>query len=118
MINERTQLIFLMQGNYDYDFKLNGIVGQIGLYKDLKKEGDGIFWGMKRASVIKSSYTDVEIAQGEKLAQSKPIKNGEIVCIINPNPEETNESGFYRVEILGNYSTACLFHKVCGIDGE
>ena len=117
MVNDKMHMVFVgVADNRDFDVKIEGVTSPVGIYKDFRKEGDGIIWGMKRASVIKAEYSAKEISQGKIYRALPAIKNGEIVMV--GDTTDATKSGFYRVEIIGNYSSACLFHKVCDFEGN
>ena len=117
MVTEKMHMVFVgMDDNRMFDVKVEGVTSPVGIYKDYHKEGDGIIWGMKRASVLKAEYTAQDILERDAYKALKPIKNGEIVMLGDTTDKENG--GFYRVEVIGNYSNACLFHKVCDFEGN
>lgn len=117
MVNEMMQMVFVgMEGCHEYDVKVEGVTSPVGIYKDYHKVGDGIIWGMKRASVMKAHYTQEELTAGAIYKASKAIKNGEVVMVADVLDKENN--GFYRVEVIGNTVSACMFHKVCDMEGN
>lgn len=86
------------------------------LEKDKIQEGDGILWGMQRASMLKAQWSEQELAYHDMMKALPPLKNGEIVLIVDNEPNGV--TGFFRVKVIGNYSTACDFVPVCNMNGE
>jgi hypothetical protein len=77
--------------------------GRCSLHKDYQKQGDGIYWVMQHSAVLKSSYTDKDREESERLMADEGIKNGEVVLI---------EGKQYRYEHKGDYSDCGIFHPV------
>ena len=85
------------------DFRVEGVRGNVSLWKDYNKEGDGIYWGMQGAGILKKHYTEQDELYRLMMNKYVPLKKDEIVII---NDE------IYKIKILGNYSDCCIFEKV------
>ncbi|RPH72691.1 MAG: hypothetical protein EHM78_01970 [Myxococcaceae bacterium] len=73
------------------------------LYRDYAKVGDGVYWAMQIAGCIKSSYSDADRAEIDRLNVEPALTNGEVVLI---------DGHQYRTEIKGAYSDCAVFHPV------
>lgn len=81
-------------------FRVEGVTGDVILLKDYNKVGDGILWGLQKSIMIKSHYTDEEIALKKKVREMKPLQNNQIVLI---------DGDEHIVQVLGNYSDCAIF---------
>lgn len=81
-------------------FKLQGIRGEVSVFKDYQKAGDGILWGMQHGTMIKGQYSEADLKHSERMRNEISIKNGEVVLIAGKQ---------YKVRILGNYSDCAIF---------
>ena len=73
------------------------------LHRDYKVNGDGIYWVMQKAGMLKSHYSDQDRAESERIMADKGISNGDVVLI------DGNE---YKFKYLGNYSDCGYFEPV------
>ena len=73
------------------------------LEKDYEKVGDGVFWAMKKADVVKMGYTLADAKEQIRINNETPIAHGDIVMI---------EGEQYRADVKGNYSDCVIFEKV------
>lgn len=121
LLNKHTQMLVVGVAE---DFKVEVKIGRgnkkvkqawCKLQKDKVVEGDGILWGMQRASVLKAHWSDQEIAYHDMMKALPPLKNGEVVLIVDNNVN--GKTGFYRVKVNGNYSDACTFEYICSLHG-
>ena len=73
------------------------------LHRDYKVDGDGIYWVMQSAAVLKSHYSDQDKAESARLLADKGISNGDVVMI---------DGNQYKFKYLGNYSDCGYFEPV------
>lgn len=73
------------------------------LHKDYQKEGDGIFWAMKKSACLKAEYTAKDDEERTRLNNMQPLQTNEIVII---------EGKEYKVRVLGNFSDCAIFDPV------
>ena len=78
-------------------------VKTVSLYKDYKKEGDGIYWGLASGAMVKSSYTQADKDESKRLREEDPIENDDIVMI---------DGDEYKARVLGDYSICVVFDPV------
>lgn len=101
----------LSTGSFDQDhsftLEVPGYKGKhairVKLYCGYKSKDDGQYWAMNTGGTVKAHYTAADRRERNRLNVMAPIKHGDIVQIAGEA---------YRVEVLGNYSNAALFHKV------
>lgn len=84
-------------------FRVEGVPGDVSLFQDKEKKGDGIYWGLQHGSMLKSYYSPEDIAHSKRMQEIAPIKDGELVIIAGE---------IYRCKVNGNYSDCCVFEKV------
>lgn len=72
------------------------------LKKDYEKVDDGIYWGLKKSSMLKDVYTEADRAETARLNSEAPLVHGEVVEI---NGE------LYVTRVVGDYSDAVIFDK-------
>lgn len=70
------------------------------LRQGYQKSDDGRYWAMQKSAVIKSEYTQDELAAHARLLSDTPVSNGDLVEIAG---------NAYRVRILGDYTDAAVF---------
>lgn len=71
------------------------------LKRDYQKDGDGIYWGLNSGSCVKSSYTEADVAEQDRLASGDfDVKNGDHVII---------EGSEYVASVNGRFSDAVVF---------
>lgn len=95
----------LSRNTFDYErkFKVEGVRGDVSLHQGKEKADDGIYYGLQAGTMVKSHYSQEEIAHKERMRTEAPIKNGEIVLI---NGEQ------YKAKVIGNYSDCIDFIPV------
>ena len=118
MLNEYTQILFLNENSFDENnFKIEKHpYKKVVLRKDRIVEGDGIIWGMQRATIMKAHYSEKEIMEDKLVSALPPIKHGEVVAIVDLNDKSVG--GFYKMKYEGDYSCCCTFDKICDFDGK
>lgn len=81
---------------------------------DKEKVGDGIFWMMQGATVMKSNYTADDYRESEEYKRAEYVEDGEIVEIIVFYYDEDMrfERKQYKVHVNGNYSDAGWFEEI------
>jgi hypothetical protein len=105
------QVISLSKDNFDQDntFIVEFVNPRrtsrmtVSLQRDYKKEDDGIFWGLQRGSCLKAQYTAKDVQERERLNNSTPVRNGDIVEI---------EGQKYVTRVLGQFSDCAIFDPV------
>lgn len=70
------------------------------LHKDYQKQGDGIFWAMKKSACLKAQYTAKDDEERTRLNNMEPLQANEIVVI---------DGKEYKVRVLGNFSDCAIF---------
>jgi hypothetical protein len=73
------------------------------LKQDYQTKGDGVFWALQSGTSMKSSYTEADDAETNRMKTEDHIKNGEIVLI---------DGKQYRCRVLGDYSDAAIFDTI------
>ena len=86
--------------NYKGDMKTR----KVSLYKDYEKSGDGIYWALMSGAMVKSSYTDEDRAETDRIYRNEaPVRDGDVVLI---------DGDQYKTEVNGEYSNCAVFHPV------
>ena len=89
--------------NYKGEMK----ICEVSLYQDYEKEGDGIYWALMSGAMIKSSYTDKDRAEIDRIYRKEtPVRDGDIVLI---------DGNKYKTQVNGEYSNCAIFHPVIEI---
>lgn len=70
------------------------------LHKDYQKQGDGIFWALKKSACLKAQYTVKDDEERTRLNNMLPLQANQIVII---------EGKEYKVRVLGNFSDCAIF---------
>lgn len=86
--------------DYENNFKVEGVSGDVSLRKGYNTEDDGIIYGLQGGVMIKSHYSEQDKKHRERMNNYVPIKNGEEVLI---------EGKVYKANIKGNYSDCVIF---------
>ena len=73
------------------------------LFKDYKKEGDGIYWVMQCSAMLKAEYTAKDNEERDRLNSMEPLDKDEVVLI---------DGNQYKFHYLGNYSDCGYFEPV------
>lgn len=73
------------------------------LHRDFEKQGDGIYWAMQKSGMLKSTYTEADRAETDRLNSEPVIQNGEIVLI---------DGEQYKIRVNGDYSDCAMFDKI------
>lgn len=73
------------------------------LFKDYKKDGDGIYWVMQCSAMLKAVYSEEDVAERDRLNQEAFLEKDEIVLIKGKQ---------YKFKYLGNYSDCGYFEQV------
>lgn len=73
------------------------------LQQDYDKPGDGVYWAMKQSAVLKSSYSDKDVEERNRLNSMQAIQDGDIVSI---------DGKLFKVDVLGDFSNAALFEAI------
>ena len=86
--------------NYKGDMKIR----KVSLYQDYEKSGDGIYWALMSGAMVKSSYTDEDRAETDRIYRNEaPVRDGDVVLI---------DGDQYKTEVNGEYSNCAVFHPV------
>jgi hypothetical protein len=97
----------LSTSNFDQDntFRLASVkYSTCSLHKDMKTQGDGIYWAMQHGGMLKDHYTDKDREEKARLQDpANQIANGEQVII---------EGKVHVCRVLGNYSDAAIFDPI------
>jgi len=88
--------------DYESQFRVDGVSGDVSLEQDYNKTGDGILWGLCSGVYIKAIYSEEDVAHRNRMNAYKPIQQGEKVII---------EGQIYTARILGNFSDCVIFDK-------
>jgi len=73
------------------------------LHKDYQKQGDGIFWAMKKSACLKAEYTAKDDEERNRLNSMTPLVANDIVII---------EGKQYKTRVLGNFSDCAIFDPI------
>ena len=73
------------------------------LFCGYQKDNDGIFWAMQRSSTLKSSYTDKDVEERNRLNTMEPVRHGDTVLI---------DGRKHTVRVLGDFSNCAIFDPV------
>ena len=72
------------------------------LRRDYEKKGDGIYWALASGACLKSSYSEADIAERERLNSEDPLEHGDEVMI---------DGAVFIVRVKGSYSDCAIFDK-------
>lgn len=100
-----TRTLKLSTGTFDQDNTFNialsgNSVIKCSLHRNYQTADDGVYWGMNTGSCLKSSYTDEDSAERNRLTSENPVNHGDTVTI---------DGSDFHVRILGRYSDAVIF---------
>lgn len=85
------------------NWKKQPIIIKCSLHKGYQTEDDGIFWALQISAMVKSSYTEADYAEGERIYKSEPVRHGDTVTI---------NGAQYRAKVNGDFSDAAIFEPI------
>lgn len=119
-INNNNEKVIMFFGNGLFYAKIDRMTRSYGnlpirtkMYRDYEKVGDGIYWLLQTATVIKAEYSAKDMMERKWFDKAMTIVDGETYFIIDmTKAPEAYEMVKVKAKVNGDYSDACVFKEV------
>lgn len=120
IISNHPDKVIMFNGNGSFYANIDRMTRMYGnlpihtkLYRDYEKVGDGVYWLLQSATMIKAEYSARDMLERKMFDEAMTIVNGETYFIIDmTKAPSVFEATKVKAKVNGDYSDACVFIEI------